>query len=166
MKESNVLGFDRYAVTDTGDVISYIGGSPKRLKPRIYRGYHQVVLWIDNTPYPRYVHRLVAQAFIPNPRNKPQVNHINGVKSDNRAVNLEWCTARENVIHRFEVLGHKGSRKKVPVLMLDKDSGDILNIFACAEDAGTAIGRSRQSVSSCGNGHYATSAGYIFKKLR
>lgn len=103
MKESNVLGFDRYAVTDTGDVISYIGGSPKRLKPRIYRGYHQVVLWIDNTPYPRYVHRLVAQAFIPNPRNKPQVNHINGVKSDNRAVNLEWCTARENVIHRFSI---------------------------------------------------------------
>ena len=53
-------------------------------------------------------HRLVAIAHVPNPDNKPHVNHINGLKSDNRAVNLEWVTAKENIDHSFKQLGRKG----------------------------------------------------------
>lgn len=53
----------------------------------------------DGTQVNQYVHRLVAQAFVPNPDNKPWVNHINGAKCDNRAVNLEWVTPAENAQH-------------------------------------------------------------------
>lgn len=62
-------------------------------------GYAQVCLGAGNY---RYVHRLVAQAFIPNPDGLPQVNHLDGVKPNNAAANLEWCSGRQNARHAYE----------------------------------------------------------------
>lgn len=53
------------------------------------------------------IHRLVAQAFIPNLENKSEINHINWIKSDNRIENLEWCNRNENILHSYRVLWHK-----------------------------------------------------------
>lgn len=63
------------------------------------KGYLQVSLSKNTKRFSTGAHRLVALHFIPNPQNKPQVNHINGIKHDNRMQNLEWCTNSENQIH-------------------------------------------------------------------
>lgn len=65
-------------------------------------GYLSVSLWRKNKAYTKWVHRIVAEAFIPNPRKKRTVNHKNGIKKDNRAVNLEWMTDGENHRHAFK----------------------------------------------------------------
>lgn len=73
-------------------------------------GYQSISLHKNNTSKRLLVHRLVAEAFIPNPENKTEVNHINGIKADNNVENLEWCTHSENVLHSYRVLKQKTNK--------------------------------------------------------
>lgn len=97
----------RYEVSNTGKVRSmnyHKTGLVKELKQKIDKyGYCTVILHINGKQKYPSVHRLVAKAFIPNPDNKPQVNHISGNKKDNSIDNLEWCTVSENVKHAFDI---------------------------------------------------------------
>lgn len=108
-----VKGYEgRYQVSNLGNVKSLSrmvnsGNGVKSklineiiLKPNItIHGYKIATLWIDGVSGHYSVHRLVATTFIPNPENKPMVNHINCIKTDNRVENLEWVTRQENVTH-------------------------------------------------------------------
>jgi hypothetical protein len=87
--------FDDYEVTNLGNV--YNINSAERLRGKIDKdGYIELHLKKDGKGYYRRIHRLVAMAFIPNPENKPMVDHIDGNKKNNKKENLRWCTATEN----------------------------------------------------------------------
>ena len=68
-------------------------------------GYKQIFLRRDGKRYVRLIHRLVAEAFIPNPEGKPEVNHIDANRWNNCVENLEWCTRKENLRHAYQI-GH------------------------------------------------------------
>lgn len=104
MKKIKVKGFQHYFVDKNGKVFNTkISNKPKELKsyPNKNTGYHQVVLrnGVDK-PKCVYVHRLVAEAYIDNKLNLPEVNHIDYNKSNNSVSNLEWVTRKQNISHR------------------------------------------------------------------
>lgn len=124
-----------YQVSDLGRVqsVARAGTSGRILKPDTCFGYRRYALCKNNVTTRHRAHRLVAEAFIPNPENKPQVNHINGVKTDNRAENLEWCTGSENQTHSRRVLKKHCGRPKKPVLCIE--TGEVYPSITAAAEA-------------------------------
>lgn len=100
-----IKDFPNYFIDKDGNVYSDKSGILKPLKTHTNKigRYAQVNLYRNGKIYRKLVHRLVAEAFIPNPNNCPEVNHINYDTFDNRAENLEWCTRKQNMKHCFDV---------------------------------------------------------------
>ena len=97
-----IPGYENYIITDVNTVFNV--KRKKLIKVQVDKdGYLVVQLCKNSKPKKFKMHRLVAMAFIPNPENKPQVNHINGIKFDNSIENLEWVTQSENMKHAYKL---------------------------------------------------------------
>ena len=156
---------DLYQVSDQGRVKS-LGRkwrkSERILKPVVrHDGYVVVGLYSGGKPKTFKVHRLVCEAFHENPGNKPQVNHINEIKTDNRASNLEWATARENSNFgtRTERLGKAQSK---PVGQYTRD-GELVKIWPSAREVERQTGFRHGYICQSANGKRKQAYGFIWK---
>lgn len=91
---------EKYNVTENGDVINIRTG--KKLKPRVKDNHYLFVTLCEDKQRHKYIHRLVAEKFIPNPLGLPQVNHLDGNKQNNHYLNLEWCDQNRNIQHAWD----------------------------------------------------------------
>lgn len=98
-----LIGYEEnYTINSNGTI--YSNKVKDYLKPNPHKdiGYYCVSLWKNNKGTTYYVHRLIAHHFIPNPDNKPEVNHIDGDRNNNNVSNLEWVTSSENSQHAVD----------------------------------------------------------------
>ncbi|CAG8832093.1 14856_t:CDS:1, partial [Cetraspora pellucida] len=122
-------------------------------------GYIRIDLSINSIRTSTGVHILVAQAFISNPENKPYVNHINGIKHDNWAVNLEWVTPKENAERKvFPNRGH-GSSRSIVQKTLD---GNVIRIWNSIRLAGNTLKVLENKISECCNRKRDTAGGWCW----
>ena len=147
-----------YGINESGDIYSVRKlGLLKRCKHSL--GYEQVYLtnFMGGGRWYK-VHRLVALQFIPNPDSFTDINHINGVKTDNRVDNLEWCTHSANILHSYRSLGRVAvcshSKKRV------KCSNGI--VYESGKLAALATGCKSSNVSMCCSGKLRQTNGFEF----
>ena len=144
-----IEGFENYEVSNLGKVRNIKSGI--MLKPWFTKdGYLRHCLYKHNKRKNLLLHRIIATAFIDNPEEKPQINHIDENKLNNDLSNLEWCTERENAIHgtRTKRIAEKRSQK---VIQLDLND-NILNEFESMRQAERETGIKASGISACCNG--------------
>ena len=148
----------RILVSNMGYVVSCKRGEPYPLKVCYNNSGYQMVGAGDGHRPMRYVHRLVAETWIPNPNCYEQVNHINGNKDDNSVENLEWVTHSENMRHAWRTGLMKGYAKGTPIRIVE--TGEV---FESQAECARRIGGDQGAISKCLSGRLSTHLGYHFE---
>lgn len=160
-----------YKISSFGNVFSI--KKHKNIKPETSNnGYLRIGLHKAGKVYMKSIHRLVAETFIPNPENKPQINHKNGNKIDNCIENLEWVTPSENVSHRFSVLGHKsvnyrkfGSKNHSSKKVAQIEKDNIIAEYGSVREASRLTGILPSTIHRCIIGKYTHAGNYQWKYI-
>ena len=162
-----VVGYEGlYEVSNFGRVKSIKFGKERILKPGTNgRGYSKVVLCKNGKKKRYLVHRLVAEAFLPNPNNLPQVNHRDENKLNNNAENLEWCSAKYNINFgtRNEKVAEKNTNGKCSKTVLQYDlEGNFIREWKSTAECGKN-GFNQGNVAECCQGKRKTHKGFIWR---
>nr|DAE13503.1 MAG TPA: homing endonuclease [Siphoviridae sp. ctVif31] len=157
---------EQYEISNTGIVRNKFTKKELSLQ-KDNKGYLRARLSLHDKKITVKVHRLVAQAFIPNTEMKPQVNHIDGNKENNCTENLEWVTNSENQLHAYKnnlnyVTG-KAGREKIPIIQIDIN-GKIIERFDSIGEASRKIGIQRQNIEKVIRGERLRAGGFFWKK--
>jgi hypothetical protein len=182
-----IPNFENYEVSNIGNVKRKEGLSVNKrnkvsetiLNKRYDKdGYLRVNIRDGYTRKTKSIHRLVCNAFIPNPENKLQINHKNGIKDDNRVENLEWCTNSENMKHTFEKLNNKiwsslSGTENEKVLVKEKIKKSLScrevecietgEIFYSASEAGRVKNLSSSIIYKCCSGKTSNYNGFHWR---
>lgn len=161
----DIEGFDgRYQISNLGNVRTKDFNHTKKVQKmkisKNHRGYHQVCLTQNNKKKTYKIHRLVAIAFVKNP--KPDlytyVNHIDENKNNNSAVNLEWCTNEYNI--KYGSRAAKTSKEHAQYDLY----GNLIKIWPSSKEIERALGYSRRQIGRCCDGEIASAYGYVWRK--
>ena len=144
----------RIKVSNKGRVISCKRGAPYPLKVCYNRNGGYQMVGASNPP--QYVHKMVAETWIPNPNHYKEVNHINGDKDDNRVENLEWVTHSENLRHAYRTGLNKG--RSTPIRIVE--TGEV---FESTRECARRIGGANAHLVHCLAGRRSTHRGYHFE---
>ena len=157
-----IMGYEGlYEVSNLGRVKRLKKDKEFILKPIINKfGYLHVSLSKNNIVKNYRIHRLVAETFIPNPDNKPDVDHINTIRTDNRVENLRWVTKQENQNNEL-TRSHLRNNRITKVVQLDLN-GELIKIWDGAVDVEKDLNVSRMPIGQCCRGERKTYKGYIW----
>ena len=160
-----VEGFEDYAVSNLGNVKSLKYGKERILKPRKNKdGYLFVTLCKNGKMKNFKVHRLVASAFLPNPNNLPQVNHLDEVKTNNVVSNIEWCSAKYNMNYGTRMEKQVAARSKAVEASKYSDFREIELSFPSTQEAGRN-GYDQGAVAACCRGCFCREGNNKYKGL-
>lgn len=127
------------------------------------QGYHRVNLYNDFGMKSKFVHRLVAQAFIPNPEHKPEINHIDEDKANNTVNNLEWSTRKENINHGTR--NDRSSKKQsIPIIATNLKTGESREFYGINECA-RQLSLDGGHICKVLKGRLTQCKGYVFKYI-